>query len=208
MTSHSKKSNNIALNPLARKYWADGIHNTYGVGQHDAMGMVIKFLCPELNGESVYTIKGYGVDVVAENALEIYEARMLKLVQRIAKHTACRMIPTIAVLRGLLREACLKFNSTISMARAKGEREVWYRQTEHSYEMISGEDYFIMSQIVGVPVTEFETRFKRAYEYHVPGKDHIVLSGFREVKSHPHRKYMLTDQGWKMKTRRYETKHL
>lgn len=208
MTSHSKKSNNIALSPLARKYWADGIHDTYDVGQHDAMGMVIKFLCPELNGESVYSIKGYGVDVVAENAVEVYEARMLKLVQRIAKHTTCRMIPTIVVMRGLLREACLKFNRTITGVRTKTEREVWYRQTDHSYEMISGDDHFVMSQIVGVPVSEFEKCFKRAYEFHVPGKDHVVLSGYRDVVRHPNRKYMLTDQGWKMKTRRYETKHL
>lgn len=208
MTSHTKKSNNIALNPLARKYWAEEIHKTYGIGNVDAMGMIIKFLCPELNGESVYTIKGYGVDVVAENANEFYLNRMLKLVRHVSAHSECRMLPTIEVMRGLLREACLKFNRTISMARAKGEREVWYRQTEHSYEMISGDDYFIMSQIVGVPATEFETRFKRAYEFHVPGKDHIILSGYREVRSHPHRKYLLTDQGWKMKTRRYETKHM
>lgn len=208
MTSHTKKSNNIALNPLARKFWAEEIYKTYGTGQVDAMGMVIKFLCPELNGESVYTIKGYGVDVVAENANDIYHARMLKLVRHVAMDKNCRMLPTIEVMRGLLREACLKFNRTISMARIKGERKVWYRETEHSYEMISGEDQFIMSQIIGIPITEFESKFKRAYEFHVPGKDHIVLSGFREVKSHPHRKYLLTDQGWKMKTRRYETKHL
>lgn len=208
MTSHTKKSNNISLNPLARKFWAEEIHKTYGIGQANAMGMIIKFLCPVLNGESVYTIKGYGVDVVAENAPDYYHNRILKLVRHISAHSACSMIVTVDVVRGLLREACLKFNRTISMARAKGEREVWYRQTDHSYEMISGEDHFIMSQIVGVPVAEFEQRFKRAYEFHVPSKDHIVLSGFRVVNSHPHRKYILTDQGWKMKTRRYETKHL
>lgn len=208
MSGHTKKSNNIALNPLARKFWAEQIYRTYGVGNVDAMGMIIKFLCPVLNGESVYTIKGYGVDVVAENAYEFYEGRILKLVQRIGAHRDCRAIPTIDVVRGLLREACIAFNNTISRVRIKEGKKVFYRQTEHSYEMICGDDNFVMSQIMGVPVTEFETKFKQAYEFHVPAKDHLVLSGYRKVASRPNRKFLFTEQGWQMKTRCYNTKCL